>query len=302
MNDHRRRGPSAGRTIGPPAATPQPVRPGRQRPQRISAALLTAAGIVLAHGGRQRLQPLIQRMGIGGEQAAADLRDALAVIGEPDLAVTLALLAPPHRVRVELGHDLVDLPRQPAAAHRRPPRHLDRQLGVHRRQHLLVGDQIRAIHNRREQPKVDVAGQKHLGNLRQPLKHRAGIPHPARGQSLTDPQRRGHLGGHRLHGVDRPVLGLRAAREPIPEQPPNGVQLRGRRGFSARAATHTSSTSAADSPVTDGYCRSINSSKRAITSARAAPSNIYSSMPLPSDIDMGREIDRSQDQKEGIRG
>ena len=138
----------AGRAVGPSAAAPQPIRAGGQRPQRIGAALIAAARIVFAHRGRQRIQSLVHRMRVGGEQAAADLRDALAVVGEPDLTIGLALLAPPHRIRVGLTHDLVDLARQPAPAHRRPPHHLESQLCVHRRQHLLVNDQIRAIHDR----------------------------------------------------------------------------------------------------------------------------------------------------------
>jgi hypothetical protein len=39
-----------------------------------------------------------------------DLRDALAVIDDPHLAVDLALLGSPHRIGVGPGHDLVDLP------------------------------------------------------------------------------------------------------------------------------------------------------------------------------------------------
>jgi hypothetical protein len=55
VNDHRaRRRARAGRAIFAPAATPQSIRAGGQRAQRIGAALLTAARVVLTHRGRQR--------------------------------------------------------------------------------------------------------------------------------------------------------------------------------------------------------------------------------------------------------
>jgi len=51
-------------------------------------------------------------------------------------------------------------------------------------------------------PIVDLPGVKDVGHLGQALAQGAGIAQPAGGQPLADPQRRGHLSGHRLHGVD----------------------------------------------------------------------------------------------------
>jgi hypothetical protein len=51
-------------------------------------------------------------------------------------------------------------------------------------------------------------GGEHRADLGQSLTHRAGIPQPACGQRLADPQRGGHLGGHRRLGVGGPLLGV----------------------------------------------------------------------------------------------
>lgn len=107
---------------------------------------------MLTDRGRQRIQSLLESMRVRGEQAAMDLRDAAFEIPDPDLPLGLALLVPPHRIRVGLTHDPVDLPGQPALGHRRPARHFDGQLYIHRRQHFAVGDQIGAIHDRLKRP------------------------------------------------------------------------------------------------------------------------------------------------------
>jgi hypothetical protein len=96
-----------------------------------------------------------------------DLRNAAFEILDPNLPVSLALLAPPHRIRVGLIHYLVDLSGQSALRHRRPARYFDGQLSIHRRQHLVVGDQIGAIHDRLKQSIVDVTGFEDFGHLRQ---------------------------------------------------------------------------------------------------------------------------------------
>jgi hypothetical protein len=145
MNHHRRRRrPRPGRAVGTPTATAQPISPGRQRPQRISATLLTTARIVLTHRGRQRIQSRLESMRVGGEQAAVDLRNAAADVPDPDFPSIVALFAPPHRIRIGVSHDRVNLPGQPPLSHRRPARHPDGQLNIHRPQPLAVGDQIGA--------------------------------------------------------------------------------------------------------------------------------------------------------------
>jgi hypothetical protein len=72
-------------------------------------ALLAAAWIVFTHRARQRGQAFLERVRIGREKAAVDFRGAVSHIADPDLPVGLTLLAPPHRIGVGLGHDLVDL-------------------------------------------------------------------------------------------------------------------------------------------------------------------------------------------------
>ena len=156
-----------------------------------------------------------------------DLGNTAGQIGEPHLALGQAFVAPSHRIGVGGGHDFVDLTGQPGPRHGWPTRHRDGQLGVHRRQHVRVGDQIGAIHDGCEHPKVNVAIGKYLADFGQALAHGPGIAQPASGEGLADPQRRGHLGGHRLLGVHRPVLGVRAAREPVAEQLPDRGQLCG---------------------------------------------------------------------------
>ncbi len=180
MNHHRRgRRTTPRRAIRAPAATTQPVRPRRQRPQGIGTALFTGAGIVLTDRGRQRIQRGVHRPRIGGEQAALDLRQTpFNKVPEGDLAFGLPLLAAAHRISIGLGHDLVDLGRQPAHGQRRPPQHLRHQLRIHLRQHLPVGDQPGAIHHRLKQPDINITGLEQLCHLRQPLPHRPGIVQP----------------------------------------------------------------------------------------------------------------------------
>ncbi len=227
VNHHRRgRRPLPGRAVSSPTATAQPIGPARQRPQRVRAALLTAARIVLTHGARQRAQPRIEGVGINGEQAATDLAHTVLAFPDPELALGLILLAPPHRIGIDTRHDLIDLPSQPGLGHRGPTRHIGRHRRIHRRQHLGVNDQVGAIHNRGKHQIADITGAKHLSRLRQPLTHRPRIPQPAGRQTLTDPQRRRHLGGHRRHGVHHPLLAAPATRPPIGEQLPQSHQLR----------------------------------------------------------------------------
>ncbi len=229
MHHHRPRGPPPGRTIRAPAATPEAVGVGGQRPQRISAALLPSPWVMRTHRGRQRIQAPIQGVRIRGVQGALQVGQPITHVGHPHLPAGHALLAPAHRIHIRLGHDLVDLGGQPALTQRRPAAHRGRQHRVHRPQHLTVIDQIRAEHNGLKHPVIDIPGAKHRPHFRQAFAHRAGIAHPARGQALADPQLRAHLRGHRRLGVHRPLLALRTAREPIGKQLPDRHQLRRRR-------------------------------------------------------------------------
>ncbi|VBA35007.1 hypothetical protein LAUMK21_05429 [Mycobacterium pseudokansasii] len=229
VDDHRGSGRARpGSAIAAPTATAQPIGPGGQRPQRVGAALVTGARIMGTDRGRQRAQPPIQHLGIRGQQGALDLGDPADPLVDADRPIPVVLGAPAQRIGIGAGHDLVDLGTQPAPAQRRPARHRHRQLGIHRGQHLGVFDQLGAIHQRLKSPIVDLTGPKHRRDPRQLLTHRPGITQPARRQALADPQRRTHLGGHRLHGVDRPILGLGTARQPITKQLPDRGQLRGR--------------------------------------------------------------------------
>ncbi len=208
------------------ARGPDPARAGAPAPQRVRAALLTAARIVLTHGARQRAQPRIEGVCVDGQQAATDLAHTVLAFPDPELALGPILLAPPHRIGIGTRHDLIDLPSQAGLGHRGPTRHIGGQLRIHRRQNIRVNDQVGAIHNRGKHQIADVAGAKHLSRLRQPLTHRPRIPQPAGRQTLTDPQRRRHLGGHRRHGVHHPLLAAPATRPPIGEQLPQRHQLR----------------------------------------------------------------------------
>ncbi|CKS61363.1 Uncharacterised protein [Mycobacterium tuberculosis] len=89
-----------------------------------------------------------------------------------------------------------DLSRRPAApGHRRPAPHPQRQLGIHPRQHLRVGDQIGAIHQRLKHVVVDFPGSKHLPDLRQPLPHRPAMVQVTAGPAMSS-RRRGVPGRH----------------------------------------------------------------------------------------------------------
>ncbi len=108
MNHHRtaaaftlggRRAVGATRT-GRPAGLTAP-----QRPARIGAALVFGARIVLAHRGRQRVQPLVQRRRIGGMQHWPEIPAIPGLVSiDLDIAVVVDLGRHPHPGRVELGH------------------------------------------------------------------------------------------------------------------------------------------------------------------------------------------------------
>ncbi|GFP51538.1 hypothetical protein LAUMK7_05661 [Mycobacterium kansasii] len=208
--DHHRRcgGPRAGRTLAMPATTTQPIGPGGQRPQSVSAALVPAARVPRTYRVGEGIESLLQRMSVRGQQAPADQRDAALDLVDADLAIALLLRAPPQRIGVGVRNDLVDLRAQPAPTHRRPARQFDEQFAIHGGKHRRILDQIGAVGQCLKSQIVDLAGFEHLGHLREPLAHDAGIAQPAGRQALADPQRRSHFGGHRLHGVHRPILGF----------------------------------------------------------------------------------------------
>ena len=111
MNDH-----GAGlhpRRVAPRilAAARQPVATVPQRPQRIGAALLDGARITVAHRPGHRVQALVQRVGVGGEQQRLDGRRAAAIGGvmDVDMAAAGVVLAAPQRGGVIAVHPVVDL-------------------------------------------------------------------------------------------------------------------------------------------------------------------------------------------------
>ncbi|CAM3006322.1 hypothetical protein MYSI104531_12950 [Mycobacterium simiae] len=159
----------ASRALGAPTPAPQPIRPGRERAQRIRPALLAGARILRTDGGRHRVQARIQRGSIRTEHHALDAGQAVAHLTDPHLPARRAVTASTHRIRVGPGHHLVHLRRQPGGGQRGPARHRGRQLCVHDRQHVGVGEQVGAIHQRLHHPKVDVPGSEYLRHAWQPL-------------------------------------------------------------------------------------------------------------------------------------
>jgi hypothetical protein len=109
------------RAVGAPALAAQPIRAAGQRAQRVGAALLGGARIMVADGGRQPGQPLAH---VGGEQGGVDLGEAVATVANPHLALVNGLPAPPHRIRIGLGDD----PLSTCPASR--PRVIDRRRGA----------------------------------------------------------------------------------------------------------------------------------------------------------------------------
>ena len=137
MYHHRRGGgPLSSGAVTASAATAQSIGARRERSQRVSAALLASAWIVLAHRAGQRSEPLVQGMRIGAQQAAVNFRQATFKIGEPDLAFDASLRAPADRIGVGLGNDLVNLSGQPAASHRWPAHHGEGQLTIDGRKQI----------------------------------------------------------------------------------------------------------------------------------------------------------------------
>ena len=133
-----------------PQRQPESVGAGGQRPHGISAARGVGARVVLTHGVGQLIQALIQGVGVGGKQAAADLAKPVECGRDPDLAAHLAFLAAAHRVGVDAGHDRIDFGGQPPTGQRGPTSHVDRDPFIDLRQHLGIHDQLGARHDRGE--------------------------------------------------------------------------------------------------------------------------------------------------------
>jgi hypothetical protein len=121
MYHHRRcSGPLSGSAVIASAAAAQSIGTRRERTKSVSTALHASAWIVLAHRAGQRIEPLVQGMRVGAQQAAVNFRQAALEIREPDLAFGASLRAAADRIGVGLGNDLVNVSGQPASGHRWP--------------------------------------------------------------------------------------------------------------------------------------------------------------------------------------
>jgi hypothetical protein len=110
MYHHRRcGGPFSSGAITETAATAQSIGPGRERSQSVSSALLASSWIALAYRAGQRIEPLVQGMRIGAQQAAVNFRQAAPKICEPDLAFGASFCAAAYCIGVGLGDDFVDV-------------------------------------------------------------------------------------------------------------------------------------------------------------------------------------------------
>ena len=79
-------------------------------------------------------------------------------------------------------------------------------MGVDRREGVLAGDQNGPVDDDAEEPEVDVAGPEGVRDPGEPLSHRAGVAQIAVAHRDAGMQGRGYFGGHRVVGVDRPLL------------------------------------------------------------------------------------------------
>ena len=141
-DDHTRRGPSAlhagllgdhvdhhiaarrpyrGAAARASAATHQPVRAGRQRPQSIGAALLAGAGVGVADGDGQLVQPPVQCQAHRVEHPAIQPGHARLVGDDVDMATLDGIGSPAHRVAIHLRHLAVHRRGQPTPGNRRTP-------------------------------------------------------------------------------------------------------------------------------------------------------------------------------------
>jgi hypothetical protein len=154
------------------------------------------------------VQSGIDRVGIGGDQPAEYLGQAIRVAPDRHFPIAAAFMTTPHRITVGAGNNPVDVTAHPALRYPRPPCDLHRQLRVDRGQHIRISDQIGAIDNRLKGPIVNIAGSQQLPHPRQSQPHRPRVLQIARCQSVGDHQRRSHLRGDRLLGVGAPRLPL----------------------------------------------------------------------------------------------
>jgi hypothetical protein len=74
------RHPGGGGAVPGSAAADESVRAGAQGGQRIGAALIAGARIVLAHRGGQRGEPLIEHRPVMGEQDGLDVGGLSSVL------------------------------------------------------------------------------------------------------------------------------------------------------------------------------------------------------------------------------
>ena len=154
---HSRRRRGGGRAVRLPTTTHEPIGPGRHGPHRHRPGADYGCADRRRRPWGRRIQPRIDRVGIGGGRAGQISRSTMC---RPQIdtshlraAPTSERRAPQHdRREPQLGlHSWPDTLR-----HCRPPRDRRGKPRIHRGHHLGIGDQISAISDRVEHAIGDV--------------------------------------------------------------------------------------------------------------------------------------------------
>jgi hypothetical protein len=229
MDHHRahRGALGGGRAVLGSAPAPDRGLVAGQRRHRISAALLGGARIVVAHGGRQRIESGVEHRGVGGLQVGPDPGHSRAGLPGLDVAVVFDFRRYPHRVGIEFGHPQVDTVaqlgrREPHPFHTMPG---DRSIQL---RHAVGFDVLGAADDHLDHPVIDHPGGEHRRDCGQIItqhpRHMDLVPRPP----PADVLRRRHLGGHLLERIGTPQPALHQLHRPQPIQMPDGGQPLGR--------------------------------------------------------------------------
>ena len=169
VDHHRGRRRLIGRPPGSPVSrtcTASIVAPRRQRRQRIGAALGLGARIIRAHRGRKGIRVSHRRPLHLGPRTSPQISAVPFLPGRTSIwRSSIALLGHPHRVGVGSmtiqSTSSVTLSRESLFHAGALAASCASIVG----QHVGVVDQVGAIDRRRDHPKVDPAGQEHLGRV-----------------------------------------------------------------------------------------------------------------------------------------
>jgi len=188
---------------------------GGQRAESVGSALLERPGVAIAHRVGQRSQPTVEQRGIGLVQLTRKVRGA-AIVRDIDMPAPRLGFGSPPRIWVVTADDAVDHLLHLVDGDRGPGSRSLGEVCIDGRHDIGVHSKQRAGHDHPDRSVVDGTGGEDGGYPGQPLMQADRVMQQRAGCGSRDRLGSGHLGGHRLPGVDSPQLASVLDLDPAP--------------------------------------------------------------------------------------